>query len=76
MECYEKHGRDDFYTYLTECQSANPVAVLVHSDCRRNLTDKKGQDLKAMLQMVLELQAQRDYGPVQLLQLEGCLSSV
>ena len=39
MECCEKHGRDDFYTYL--CQSADPVAVLVCSDCRRNFTDKK-----------------------------------
>ena len=25
----------------TECQSADPVAVLVHSDWRRNFTDKK-----------------------------------
>ena len=41
MECCEQHGRDDLYTYLTEYQSANPVAVLVHSDCRRNFTDKK-----------------------------------
>ena len=41
MECCEKHGRDDLYTYLTECLCADPVAVLVHSDCHRNFTDKK-----------------------------------
>ena len=41
MECCEKHGRDDLYTYLTECQSADPVAVLVHSDCRINFRQEK-----------------------------------
>ena len=42
MECCEKHGKDDLYTYLNECISTNPIeTVLVHSDCRRNFTDKK-----------------------------------
>lgn len=42
IECCEKHGKDDLYTYLNECISTNPVeTVLVHSDCRRNFTDKK-----------------------------------
>ena len=41
MECCEKHGRDDLYTYLTECQSADPVAVLVHSDTAVEISDKK-----------------------------------
>ena len=61
MKCCEKHGRDDLYTYL--CQSADPVAVLVRSDCRRNFIDKK-RHLKVMLQMVLKRQAQRSCGPV------------
>ena len=45
IECCEKHGKDDLYTYLNECTSTNPV--LVHSDCRRNFTNKKRPGLQS-----------------------------
>ena len=42
IECCEKHGREDLYAYLNSCISTDPVeTVLVHSDCRRNFTDRK-----------------------------------
>ncbi len=44
MESCTKHRRDDLYTFLAECQNSDPLeAVLVHSDCHRNFTDKKRQ---------------------------------
>ena len=39
----DKHGRDDLHTYLNQFISTDPVeAVLVHPNCYRDFTDKKG----------------------------------
>jgi len=47
INCCEKHGRGDLYAYLNGCKNADPVeTVLVHSNCRRNFTDKKRPGLK------------------------------